>query len=66
VDFENNTVKLPKIGEIKAVIHKTFEWKLKTATISKSCTGNYYINILVEDEKTSQLNKYFLNLRLLV
>ncbi len=41
VDFENNTVKLPKIGEIKAVLHKAFEGELKTATISKSCTGKY-------------------------
>ena len=29
VDFENNTVKLPKIGEIKALLHKTFEGDLK-------------------------------------
>ena len=66
VDFENNTVKIPKIGEIKAVLHKTFEGELKNALISKSCTGKYYISILVEDEKNFQLNKCFLNLRLLV
>jgi len=49
VDFENSTVKLPKIGAIKAVLHKKFEGELKTATISKSCTGKYYISILVEN-----------------
>ncbi|AKB52326.1 Mobile element protein [Methanosarcina barkeri str. Wiesmoor] len=50
VNFENNTVKLPKIGEIKAVLHRKFEGELKTATVSRSCKGNYYISILVEDE----------------
>ena len=49
VDFENNTVKLPKIGEIKAVLHRHFEGELKTATISKTRKGNYYISILVEN-----------------
>jgi putative transposase len=29
VDFGNDTFKLPKIGEIKAVLHKTFEEELK-------------------------------------
>ena len=51
VDFEKCTVKLPKIGEIKAVLHRRFEGELKTATVSRSCKGNYYISILVEDGK---------------
>jgi putative transposase len=51
IDFENCTVKLPKIGEIKAVLHKKFEGELKTATVSRSCTGKYYISILAEDGK---------------
>jgi len=51
VDFENNTVKLPKIGEVEVVFHRIFEGTLKTATISKSSTGKYYISILVDDGK---------------
>ncbi|AKB51481.1 Mobile element protein [Methanosarcina barkeri str. Wiesmoor] len=51
VDFENNTVKLPKIEPIKAVLHRKFDGELKTATVSRSCKGNYYISILVEDGK---------------
>lgn len=51
VDFENNTVKLPKIGVVKAKLHRVFEGKLKTATISKSRTGKYYISILVDNGK---------------
>ena len=51
VDFENSTVKLPKIGTIKAVLHRSFEGELKTATVSKSSTGKYYISILVENNE---------------
>ena len=39
MNFENNTLKLPKIGEIEAVLHKIFECELKIATISKSFKG---------------------------
>jgi putative transposase len=59
VDFENNTVKVPKIGEIKAVLHKTFEGELKSALISKSSTGKYYISILVEDGKEVPVKQMF-------
>lgn len=51
VDFENNTVKLPKIGSVKAIIHRTFEGKLKTATVSMNSVGQFYISILVNDGK---------------
>jgi len=51
VDFEKNIIKLPKIGEVEAVLHRTFEGEMKTATISRSCTGKYHISILVEDGK---------------
>jgi putative transposase len=59
VDFENCTVKLPKIGEIKAILHKKFEGELKTATVSLSCTGKYYISILVEDGKEAPTKLVF-------
>jgi putative transposase len=49
VDFENNTVKLPKIEPIKAVLHRVFDGELKTATVSRTCKGHYYISILVEN-----------------
>jgi putative transposase len=51
VDFENSNVKLPKIGKVEAVFHRIFEGTLRTATVSRSCTGKYYISILVEDGK---------------
>jgi len=50
-DFEKGIVKLPKIGEVKAVLHRSFEGTLKTATVSRSVTGEYYISVHVDDEK---------------
>ena len=59
IDFENNTVKLPKIEPIKAVLHRKFEGELKTATVSRSCKGNYYISILIEDGKEPPAKQVF-------
>ncbi|WP_440957098.1 IS200/IS605 family element RNA-guided endonuclease TnpB [Methanosarcina sp. Mfa9] len=49
VDFDNNSVKLPKMGEVKAVFHQRFEGKLKTAILSRTYTQKYFISILVDD-----------------
>lgn len=51
IDFENNTVTLPKIGLVKAILHRTFEGKLKTATISMNSVGQFHISVLVDDGK---------------
>ena len=52
VDFENNRVKLPKIGNVKFGKNRMFDGKIGTCTISKTTTGKYYISILVEDGKS--------------
>jgi putative transposase len=51
VDFEKQSIKLPKIGNVKIVISRTFVGNPKTATISKTPTGKYFISILVDDGK---------------
>ncbi|OBZ36085.1 IS200/IS605 family element RNA-guided endonuclease TnpB [Methanohalophilus sp. DAL1] len=51
VDFEKNKVKLPKIGWIKTILHRHFDGKCKTATVSKIPSGKYFISILVDDGK---------------
>jgi putative transposase len=51
VNFEKGLIKLPKIGYVKIVISRTFEGTPKTATISKTPTGKYFISILVDDGK---------------
>lgn len=45
------SISLPKIKEIKAVIHREFEGKIKTTTISKTSSDKYFVSILVDDGK---------------
>ena len=59
VDFDANIIKIPKIGKVKAVIHRKFEGILKVATLSKLCTGKYFISILVEDNKEAPIKQEF-------
>jgi putative transposase len=50
VDFEHNTIKFPKIKTpVKAKFHRKFTGIMKTATVSKTPTGKYFISILVDD-----------------
>ncbi len=59
VDFENGKVKLPKLKEVKAKLHRRFDGKIKSATISQIPSGKYYVSILVETihEKLPHINK---------
>ena len=41
---------LPKIGHVKAVVHREIAGTIKTVTISKTSTGNYFAAILTENE----------------
>ena len=50
VDFENGKVKLPKLKEVKAKLHKHFSGQIKSATVSQVPSGKYYVSILVETE----------------
>ena len=51
LDLNASKVYLPKIGWIKTKIHRDiFQGDLKTATISRTPTGKYYISIIVENE----------------
>jgi putative transposase len=44
-----DVLKIPKIGEVKAKLHRTFEGKLKTVTISMGKTEKYYASLLFDD-----------------
>ena len=49
VNFDEQWVKLPKIGCIKTKLHREFDGKIKTSTIKKNPSGEYYISILVDN-----------------
>ena len=50
--IDNNCIKLPKIGKVKAVIHRIpdSDWIVKSATVSQESDGKYYISVLFEFE----------------
>lgn len=53
--FENRIVKIPKLGKVSFKDRQFPKWwnqiqKLCSMTISKSCSGNYYVSILFEIE----------------
>ena len=50
IDFENGKIKLPKLKEVKAKLHREFHGKIKSATVSQVPSGKYYVSILVETE----------------
>ena len=47
---DNRYIKLPKIGKVKAVIHRIPDngWIIKSATVSQESDGKYYISVLFE------------------
>lgn len=51
--IDNSYIKLPKIGEVKAVIHRESEldWVIKSATISQDSDGKFYVSILFEFDR---------------
>ncbi|MGK7914349.1 MAG: RNA-guided endonuclease InsQ/TnpB family protein, partial [Prochloraceae cyanobacterium] len=46
-----NCLRLPMIGDVKAVFHREIEGKIKTVTVSKNKSGQYFAAILFEDGK---------------
>jgi putative transposase len=49
VKVEGNLVYLPKVGWVKAVMHRGIVGAIKTVTVSRESTGKYYAAILTED-----------------
>ena len=49
VKLLDDAIKFPKIGEVRAHIHRRFGGKLKTVTVSMSKTGKYYAALLFDD-----------------
>lgn len=48
--IDDKYIKLPKIGRVKAVIHRIPDnnWIIKSATVSQESDGNYYVSVLFE------------------
>lgn len=50
VKFDSNKIKLPKLKQVKAKLHREFKGKIKSATVSQTPSGKYYCSILVETD----------------
>ncbi len=52
VFLAENSIRLPKIGHVKAVIHRRPEdgWLIKSATVSQEADGKFYVSVLFEFE----------------
>ena len=49
VRLEGSAIHLPKIGLVKAVVHREIIGKIKTVTVSKTRTGKYFASILTDN-----------------
>jgi putative transposase len=47
--IDKRNISLPKLGGIKAVIHREIVGKIKTVTISKAPSGKYFASIITEN-----------------
>lgn len=57
VDFAHGKIKLPKLKEVKAKVHREFSGKIKSATISQVPSGKYFVSVLVETEHVEMQHK---------
>lgn len=46
--FDDNLVQLPKLGKVKAKLHREFEGRILFATVSKNPSGKYFVSFNVE------------------
>lgn len=50
VDFKHDLVQLPKIGIVRARMHRSFSGDIVSATIKREADGNYYISLNVNSD----------------
>lgn len=48
VDFEKETITIPKAKDIPAVLHRKFKGTVKTVTVSMTPSGKYFASVLVD------------------
>lgn len=56
VDFEDGRIKLPKLKQVKAKLHREFSGQIKSAAVSQVPSGKYFVSVLVETEHEEMLH----------
>jgi putative transposase len=49
-EVSGSRIKLPKVGSVRAVLHRPLEGKMKNITVSKTRSGKYFVSIQCEVE----------------
>ena len=57
IDFDNHKIKLPKLKWVKARGIPNIIGKIKSATISQTSSGKYFVSVLVEKDEERPLPK---------
>ena len=50
VDFDDGKIKLPKLKQVRAKLHRKFTGHIKSVTVSQDPSGKYFVSVLVETE----------------
>ena len=58
LDFQESTIRFPKIGKVKCVIHQRFKGSVKTVTVKREPSGKYFASVLVDDGNADPLNTF--------
>ena len=55
IRIEGNRLRLPKAGKVKIRLHREAprDWKLKSVTVSREASGEYYASILYEEPSSA-------------
>ncbi|MCR1898860.1 IS200/IS605 family element RNA-guided endonuclease TnpB [Irregularibacter muris] len=61
VNFAENRIKLPKLKWVEAKVHREFDGKIKSVTVSQSPSGRHFVSILV-DTRIKELPKTHKNI----
>ena len=56
VDFVHGKIKLPKLKEVKAKVHREFVGQIKSAAVSQVPSGKYYVSVLVETNHSEMVH----------
>ena len=48
VDFDAGKIKLPKLKQVRAKLHRKFTGQIRSATVTRVPSGKYFVSVLVE------------------
>lgn len=55
IELSKEAIKLPKLGWVKANVHKPIDGQIKSVTVSKTGSGEFYASVCVEADSISQI-----------